>query len=221
MERTEMVEVARSAFNSAYEMCNRETGWTEETSSQDTKVDWRPGEDFGIKRMEGGGDWRAWRVRAEIDENVETVFSIIMDTDNMAKWNNSITQSKMLEQIDESTMLTYQVTSGQRPIVAPRDFVFISRRESRGDVRLAGGCSIETELKPVTKDYIRAWQFPGIMIISPLPDNKCTFTWLQQSQYGGSMPISILNMVFPMAIKFFVSSLRSEVKRLRKKKQKS
>ena len=51
-------------------------------------------------------------------------------------------------------------------------------------------------------------------------DDKCVFTWLQQSQYGGMMPVNILNAVFPLAMKMFVNSLKAEVKKQRKREKK-
>eukprot|EP00088_Acartia_fossae_P038489 TRINITY_DN3991_c1_g1_i1.p1 TRINITY_DN3991_c1_g1~~TRINITY_DN3991_c1_g1_i1.p1 ORF type:complete len:251 (+),score=73.12 TRINITY_DN3991_c1_g1_i1:59-754(+) len=228
MDKNEMIELSKTALDNAYELCKREEGWNVDTAGSDLSIDWRPGDNLGIKVMENGGDWRAWRVKAEIEGTVDMVYNIVMDVDNIASWNSSLTQSKVLEKLDDVTQLTYQVTSGQRPIVNHRDFVFLFRKETRGEERLAGGCSVDTDLKPPCKEYTRAWQFPGLMIVAPAAaekddsgsTDKCVFTWLQQSQYGGMMPVNILNAVFPIAMKMFVNSLKAEVKRQKKKEKK-
>ena len=50
-------------------------------------------------------------------------------------------------------MLTYQVSTGQRPVVSPRDFVFlVSVLETEG-VWLGGGCSISLDSHPASPDY--------------------------------------------------------------------
>ena len=67
----------------------------------------------------------------------------------------------MVERLDPSTVISYQVTAGRVPIVQPRDFLFVTREEVRGEAWMAGGCSISEASYPPSPQHTRAWQFPG------------------------------------------------------------
>ena len=57
-------------------------------------------------------------------------------------------------------MLTYQVTTGQRPIVTPRDFIFLVSVTEKQGAWMAGGCSISLDSFPPSSQHVRAWQYP-------------------------------------------------------------
>ena len=122
-------------------------------------------------------------------------------------------------------MLTYQVSTGQRPVVSPRDFVFlVSVLETEG-VWLGGGCSISLDSHPASPDYVRAWQFPTGMVVRPSASssssssssNLTEFCWILQCDFSGSLPPSLLNLAMPYAIKLFITSLRKRAKHLQSK----
>ena len=121
---------------------------------------------------------------------------------------------QILERLDHQTLVTYQVTAGQKPIVMPRDFVFLFREEMRGSTWTAGGCSVQfnTESK---SDKVRAWQYPGLMMAEPIEDGKTEFTWLLQCDFGGALPLYVLNGAMPFAMKLFCQCLRKELKNLK------
>ena len=60
------------------------------------------------------------------------------------------------------------------------------------------------------------------MIVKPSPENntKSEFTWLLQCDFGGMMPVGLLNLAMPYAIKLFTSSLRKQVAKVQKEKAK-
>ena len=122
----------------------------------------------------------------------------------------------MLERPSDDLMLTYQVTAGQRPVVVPRDFLFLTSTQRIGSTFIAGGCSAEHKEYPVTSNRVRAWQFPTCMTVAPVTEDSSMFTWLLQCDFGGLLPLSILNAVMPYAIGLFISSLRKEVQRVKK-----
>ena len=63
-------------------------------------------------------------------------------------------------------MLTYQVTTGQRPIVTPRDFIFLVSVTEKAGAWMAGGCSISLDSFPPSSQHVRAWQYPTGMQFS-------------------------------------------------------
>ena len=114
-------------------------------------------------------------------------------------------------------MVTYQVTAGQRPVVVPRDFVFLTSIARLGPSWIAGGCSINLPSHPTTTDMVRAWQYPTCMVVTPsaVTTNPPSshFTWLLQCDFGGLLPQAILNAAMPYAIGLFVGSLKKRVKK--------
>ena len=42
------------------------------------------------------------------------------------------------------------------------------------------------------------------------------FTWLLQCDFGGLLPVSLLNMVMPYCIKLFTNSLKKHLKKISK-----
>ena len=128
----------------------------------------------------------------------------------------------MVEQLEEDLMVTYQVTAGQRPVVVPRDFIFLTSVARIGPSWVAGGCSINLHSHPVTANMVRAWQYPTCMGVTPTdPSTSPTsshFTWLLQCDFGGLLPQAILNAAMPYAIGLFVGSLRKETKKAQTEK---
>ena len=113
-------------------------------------------------------------------------------------------------------MLTYQVTTGQRPVVSQRDFVFLVSVLEKDGVWLAGGSSLCLDSHQASPDYVRAWQYPTGMVVRPSSSssNLTEFTWILQCDFSGSLPPSLLNLAMPYAIKLFVSSLRKRAKQV-------
>ena len=119
-----------------------------------------------------------------------------------------------MERLDQQTLVTYQVTAGQKPIVMPRDFVFLFREEMRGTTWTAGGCSVQFGDQN-SSDKVRAWQYPGLMIAEPLENGNTEFVWLLQCDFGGSLPLYVLNGAMPFAMKLFCQGLRKETNNLK------
>ena len=119
-------------------------------------------------------------------------------------------------------MLTYQVTTGQRPVVSPRDFVFLVSVLERDGVWLGGGCSINLDSHPASSDYVRAWQYPTGMVVRPSSSSPdlTEFCWVLQCDFGGVLPPSLLNLAMPYAIKLFINSLRKRAKLIETKSSK-
>lgn len=59
-------------------------------------------------------------------------------------------------------------------------------------------------------------------MVRPLPDRPghAHFTWLLQCDFGGLMPLSLLNLAMPYAIKLFTCSLRKQVRKVQQEKDK-
>ena len=119
-------------------------------------------------------------------------------------------------------MLTYQVTTGQRPVVTPRDFLFLVSVTEKEDAWLGGGCSISLDSFPPSSHQVRAWQYPTGMVVRPSSSSPdlTEFCWVLQCDFGGVLPPSLLNLAMPYAIKLFINSLRKRAKLIETKSSK-
>ena len=164
---------------------------------------------------------------------MEEVISVLMDYDKAVTWNPALTKTEILARPDEELMLTYQVTSphvtlytvhyccsqvtaGQRPFVTQRDFTFLVSSVMEADVWVAGGVSPPLASHPPSDRYVRAWQHPTCMELRPAQGGHTRFTWLLQCDFGGLLPVSLLNMVMPYCIKLFTASLKKQLKKNKK-----
>ena len=129
---------------------------------------------------------------------------------------------QVVSQESPDLMLTYQVTAGQRPVVAQRDFLFLTSVARADQTWVAGGCSVAHPSHPATANLVRAWQYPTCMTVTPSNLSTSTpssnFTWLLQCDFGGLLPQAILNAAMPYAIGLFVGALRKETKKAQQKK---
>ena len=110
----------------------------------------------------------------------------------------------------------YQVTAGQRPFVTQRDFTFLVSSVMEAGVWVAGGVSLPLASHPPCERYVRAWQHPTCMELRPVQGGHTRFTWLLQCDFGGLLPVSLLNMVMPYCIKLFTASLKKQLKKNKK-----
>ena len=84
---------------------------------------------------------------------------------------------------------------------------------------LLGGCSIDHPMYPITSSYVRAWQYPTCMLVEKESPTTCLFSWLLQCDFGGMLPLGILNAAMPYAMKLFVNSLGQEAEKKFKEKK--
>ena len=233
--------VAISAREEAWKLYQSTEGWTQVNTNIEggAVVEWRTPDsqyfrdDGSTTTTSSSPAWKCWRVKANIEASMETVISVLMDYDNMAQWNPALSKTQVdtedktsslstrniispqvLARPKADLMLTYQVTSGQRPVVNPRDFVFLVSVLERDGVWLGGGCSISLDSHPASPNYVRAWQYPTGMVVTTCSSspNLTEFCWILQCDFSGSLPPSLLNLAMPYAIKLFVNSLRKRAK---------
>ena len=109
------------------------------------------------------------------------------------------------------------MTAGQRPVVTQRDFTFLVSSVREGGVWVAGGASLPLPSHPPSPRYVRAWQHPTCMELTPTARRgQSQFRWLLQCDFGGLLPVSLLNMVMPYCIKLFINSLKKHLKKCKK-----
>ena len=117
-----------------------------------------------------------------------------MDYDKAASWNPALAYTQILAKPDEELMLTYQAGLFSRKCA-----------------------SLHLLSHPPSPRYVRAWQHPTCMELTPTARRgQSQFRWLLQCDFGGLLPVSLLNMVMPYCIKLFINSLKKHLKKCKK-----
>ena len=134
----------------------------------------------------------------------------LMDIENLTTWNNTITESRLLENLKKDVFLSYQVTAdGGGGLVSARDFVYGAKTMQRGDTFIVGGMSVEFENQPEIGDKVRAWHGPSCQLISPVKGSprQSSYIWLMDCEYGGMLPVSIVHMALTHAQLMMINSI--------------
>lgn len=96
-------------------MIVEEDGWT---------VEKREGE-VVIKSKVGEHGRKIWLLVATVNIAPETLETRLMDIDNLAKWNTTVTESRKIKTLSSNCFITHKVTAeGAGGIVSARDFVY-------------------------------------------------------------------------------------------------
>ena len=106
MEPAELVATAEKALNAALKVCNEPTGWTYSCTlgGSGGSLEYRPGDTCGLHRTDGIEEvtgWRTWKAKMELEASTSLVREIIMDIDNMYKWNPALTSTKVKKVFDK------------------------------------------------------------------------------------------------------------------------
>ena len=66
---------------------------------------------------------------------------------------------------------------------------------------VAGGCSVDFPSLPPEPDLVRAWSYPGCMVLRPIPGRVgvSMFQWVVDCHYGGWVPQCLFDLALPFA----------------------
>lgn len=174
----------------------------------------------GLFSRGGGFERKAFRITATLNANMETVASLLRDVNSVANWNKALQATRIVKRLDPDMVITYQLTAANGNLLFPRDFVFGVKYGMMDNCFVAGGCSVDYPALPQEGDLVRAWNYPGCMVVRPIPGQTdvCLFQWLLDCDYGGWMPRSLFEFVVPFSQVMLVDSMAKELKRIKKEK---
>lgn len=118
---------------------------------------------------------------------------VILQPEKMVLWNKTVTACQILQRVEDSTLISYDVSSGAAGgVVSPRDFVNVRRIERRRDRYLSCGIATTHCAKPPTHKYVRGENGPGGFIVLKSASNPrvCTFIWILNTDLKGSVAIA-------------------------------
>ncbi|VTJ89491.1 Hypothetical predicted protein [Marmota monax] len=81
---------------------------------------------------------------------------VILQPERMVLWNKTVTACQILQQVEDNTLVSYDLSAGAAGcVVSPRDFVNVRRIEPRRDRYLSSGIATTHCAKPPTHKYVR------------------------------------------------------------------
>ena len=99
-----------------------EDGWTVEKQEREVIIK--------SKVVEHGR--KIWLLAATVNIPPETLETRLMDIDNLAKWNTTVTESRKIKTLSSDCFITHKVTAeGAGGLVSARDFVYGAKHVRR------------------------------------------------------------------------------------------
>jgi len=139
----------------------------------------------------------------EVPYSATLFSSVYIDLERKPKWDSMFASGKLVERVDESTVISYQAYKGIWP-VSGRDFVTVSRIkvDEDGIIRF-WNASITHDKCPEEKGLVRGTISYAGAVVQPLAKDRCKVTLVISSNLNGSVPnmmIKKVNMRQPVII---------------------
>lgn len=163
---------------------------------------------------------RMWRCVAEIAASPEAVAALLMDVDQVQRWNPGVRTARLLERMDPDTDVTvYTSAPVAAGLISARDFVTARQRQVfvRPDSKDAQrdifiytvGCIHAAA--PRVKGVVRGCTSPSGFLIEPLGAARSRVTWVVNSDAHVPLlvPRAIADSAFINLIRDVVAALRS------------
>ncbi|KAF5908111.1 steroidogenic acute regulatory protein, mitochondrial, partial [Clarias magur] len=142
---------------------------------------------------------KVFRLEVVLDQQPDDLYEeLVENMERMGEWNPNVKRVKILQKINQDTMVTHEV-SGETPgnVVGPRDFVSVRCAKRRGSTCFLAGMSTQHPSMPEQKGFVRAENGPTCIVMKPSADdpNKTKFTWLLSLDLKGWIPKTVINRV--------------------------
>lgn len=156
---------------------------------------------------------KIYKLVGEVDIDPKTLFTeMVYNFENMPTWNKAVTLGRIVQTIDSSTDVVYQVASeGPGGVVTARDFVNVRHWKKIGDNWVAGGVAVVHDDEPPQKSIVRGENGPGCWVFRPVDGTtkKCSFQWLLDTDLKGWIPQYVIDQALTHAMVDFINCIRN------------
>uniref|UniRef100_A0A8C2Z1X4 StAR-related lipid transfer protein 3 n=1 Tax=Cyclopterus lumpus TaxID=8103 RepID=A0A8C2Z1X4_CYCLU len=158
-------------------------------------------------------------IKAFMQCSAELVYQeVILQPEKMVQWNRTIAACRILQRVDDNTLVSYDVSSGAAGgVVSARDFVNVRRVERKRDCYLSAGMATDHDAKPPIGRYVRGENGPGGFAVLKSSSNPsvCTFIWVLNTDLKGRLPRYLIHQSLAATMFEFMSHLRQRITELR------
>ncbi|XP_012538220.1 steroidogenic acute regulatory protein-like [Monomorium pharaonis] len=159
-------------------------------------------------------DGKTVKITGIIDAPASILIDLLFDhVEEQSSWNKLVTESIRLQIIDENTDIVYQATSPYGGgIITARDFVILRHRNKCDNYYISSGISIPTAVQ-VRPNMTRAENGISCFATEELPyePNKCRFTWIQNTNFKGWIPQTVVDRSMSTGLVDFMTYLRKHL----------
>ena len=198
---------ANKTFEEAYDLLVSQEEWKEAKRNE-------CGDIVMTKKNKQGKNM--YKIKAKIDISPEKLIAALKDVENSDKWNKTLKKLDVVSTISDDIKVTYQITSTAGGVVSERDFILVLKFGYKNDAYLQAACSIEYPGLEKMKNMVRAWNYPGGLMVKPIINEpgKSEFHWLIDCDLKGWLPASMVSLAMPFMQMQYVESIRELAKAL-------
>ncbi|ELU15384.1 hypothetical protein CAPTEDRAFT_174334 [Capitella teleta] len=161
---------------------------------------------------------KLFKLEGYVDASPQAVFeTTVIKCDEQPKWNPTVLGSKLLQVINETTDISYQIAAeGAGGLVASRDFVSLRHWATKDGVILSSGCAVQHPDAPPTKNYVRGENKAGGWSFFPVAGNpnKCLFIWILGTDLKGWVPQYAVDTALAGTVRDFLRHLQNHMRTL-------
>ncbi|GAB6019370.1 hypothetical protein CHUAL_000958 [Chamberlinius hualienensis] len=183
-------------------------------NSDDWEIELTSGSDI-VYSKKSFGNKKMYKFVGTVEASADFVFNeLYVKVEQGPLWNKSVTDSRILQVINDSVDIVYQVAAESAGgVVASRDFVNLRTWEKRNDVFVSAGISVVHKKMPPQKSYVRGENGPSAFVIENIPDEShlCQFTWLLNTELKGWIPQYLIDQALAKVMLDFVKYLRNHI----------
>ncbi|KOC68377.1 StAR-related lipid transfer protein 3 [Habropoda laboriosa] len=147
-------------------------------------------------------------VHAQPSSLIDKLFD---EVELLPSWNKLVSESKILQYIDENTDIVYQATNPHGGgMIGARDFIILRHRIRYSNYYLTCGTSVPLLSIPNRSNVVRAENNISCWAAEPLPneENKSRVTWIINTNLKGWIPQKFVDKSMNSALTEVISSLR-------------
>ncbi|KYN07617.1 PREDICTED: steroidogenic acute regulatory protein-like [Cyphomyrmex costatus] len=163
---------------------------------------------------------KVMKIMGIIDAPASILIDLLFDdVEEQVSWNKLVTESIILQYIDENTDIVYQATSPfGGGIITARDFVILRHRKKYGNYYITSGVSVSTASVEVRPNMTRGENGISCFATEELPDeaSKCRFTWILNTNFKGWIPQTVVDKSLSTGLVNFMTYLREHLNDLQK-----
>ncbi|XP_061432417.1 stAR-related lipid transfer protein 3-like [Lethenteron reissneri] len=165
------------------------------------------------------GYGRTYVLKAVLDATPEAVFDeVVVNIEAMPQWNKAITESQVLQRVEDHTFVTYEVAaSAARGLISPRDFVTVRRVERRPDRFISSGMSTTHDARPVHDGIVRGENGVGGFVVDRNRHNheQSVLHWILNTDLKGKLPGYLVQQSLAGVMLDFAENLRKRLRGMR------
>lgn len=165
----------------------REDGWEIVKDKKNIKT---------YKRVVEDSDFKEFKGIALCDSRIEVIAEVLLDISGYTNWLEYITESRIVEKLDEDNMVIYQRFRIKWPF-RDRDCVFrvnIDRNYDTGTFYVKLHTVAEPDV-PLKKGIVRIADITGVVIIQYIDREHTEAYFSEKINFGGNMPGWLINLI--------------------------